>query len=556
MSTATYYAFPQALDFGNIAFGDTSKYQTAKIEYILSPTSAGAGVGIGANVGTQQNVLNDTFYIDDRGSGAKNIVTISNNGTTGPFTNTQTLSQFLAADPPYYISLTVNISPVLGKTSTTGDFVVYLTSTQVPSFQIPIHFRIVNGLYVTPQDVRDSMGPLGTQRVTKFTLQDSFTNSSLPLWTKDTGSFTVDVNGTGYATDSPSSADQAWYTNFPDLGDYSVGAYMSLASAGTAGLIVARSGVGNYFRCIVSSQTGNAEIDQVVGGYATALTTVSVGTVTLTQYRLKVDKHPGSIVFYVNDVPTLQYNGTISTGPSGVTATSAGGGVQTTALFNEYQVSTDEYQFPDSVILSTIAEEQSFIEQRTRRIYGTQTVTELLDWNEQDVQRLPYIFNRLGSDLFGFSSVPTSSLTSPQLNSTYSKSLWLRYKPVMSVISLEEDQSPDGSNPSWILYTQGRSGDYVAYPDLGRIIFTGTTLPRNGRQNLRVIYSVGTAGVPPYIQGYVKESVALRLLENIGVGNDAIAQIVAKKKERLVRYEEFIPQWTGMYAVGSGQRKT
>ncbi len=541
---ATYYAFPQALDFGSIAYGDSSQKQTVRIEYQLAQSSAGG------NISGQPNVLNDLFYIDDLGSNAKDVITLSADGGT-TFFNQLSLSSFPATSPPNFIKIVVNVAPVQNRTSTTGDFVVYLTSTQVPNFKIPIHFRIVNGLYVSATEIRKSLGPIGFQKSTVFTLHDSFTDANLPLWSSKIGTWSVLPNGTMKGTDN-GTVDAIHVTQFPDFGDYSATSFVSLTSAGAAGIVFGFVNSNNYFRATISSITGNAQIDQVISGYATALTTVSVGTAVDSQYTLRVEKHPGSAQFHINDVLTLQWQGPISLGPSGLTVTSAGGNA-TTVNFNEYHASQDIYQFSDDDINTITLEEQSFIEQRTGRVYGTQTVTELLDYNEQDVLRMPFLLYRAFNTL-GLSTSPDSALTSPQLTPNYEHAIWLRHRPILSVIAVEEDVSPDGSSPQWELKTQGRNGDYVAYPEYGKITFL-FNLPRNGRQNLRVIYVVGTAGIPPQISGYIKTKVALRLLENIGVGNDAIKEMYEKKEKQLVRYEEFIPQKTFMYAVGSGQRK-
>lgn len=542
---ATYYAFPQAIDFGSIAYGDASQKQTVRIEYQLAPSSAGG------NISGQINVSNDTFFIDDQGSNAKDIVSLSADGGS-TFFNQLSLSQFPATEPPNFLSIVVNIAPVQNRTSTTGDFVAFLTSTQVPNFRVPIHFRVVNGLYVSATEVRKSLGPIGFQKSTIFTLHDSFTDSALPLWSSQSGSWSVLPNGTLKGTNN-GSIDAVDFTQFPDFGDYSATSFMSLTSAGAAGLIFGYVDANNYFRATVSSVTGNARIDQVVSGFATALTTKSVGTTVGSQYTLRVEKHPSSAQFWINDVLTLQWQGPITLGPSGLTVTSAGG-LATTVNFNEYHVSQDIYQFSDDDINTYTLEEQSFIEQRTGRVYGTQTVTELLDYNEQDVLRMPFLLHRAFNTL-GLSTSPDSSLTSPQMQPPVEHAIWLRHRPIQYVIAVEEDTSPDGSGPTWELKTQGRNGDYVVYPEYGKVTFL-FNFPRNGRQNLRVIYVVGTAGIPPYISAYIKEKTALRLLENIGVGSDAIKEIVEKKERRLIQLEEFIPQKTFQYAVGSGQRKT
>src|SRR2546427_6379762 len=136
MSTqATYFAYPQVLDFGSITLGNNLTQQV-RIQYDLAPSQSVGGV-----LTTQTSISNEVFAIDDQGTNAEEFVTLSLDNQT--FYNKVNVSSFPATEPPNFITLFVNVSPDQTKVSSTGDFVVYLTSVQVPTFRVPIHFRIV-----------------------------------------------------------------------------------------------------------------------------------------------------------------------------------------------------------------------------------------------------------------------------------------------------------------------------------------------------------------------------------------------------------------------------
>jgi hypothetical protein len=541
MSTvATYYAYPQVLDFGSITLGNNLTLPV-RIQYNLAPAQS-----VGSVLSSQVSISNEVFAIDDQGSNAEEVVKLSTDNAN--FYNRINVSSFPATEPPNTITLYVNVSPDASKISASGDFIVYLTSVQVPSFQVPIHFRIVNGFYVSTSDVRQSMGEFGKQKVNIFAFHDLFTDSSFPLWTNITGSWSQSVNGNRRGT-TTATAHAISETAFQDFGDYNVSSWVTLNQPGAAGLIFAYTDSTDFYRATINTSSGRALIESVIGGVTTVMATTSVGVLTSSPYSLRVEKHPTSADFFVAEQKVLSAVGLILSGPSGLTVTSAGN--NPTADFQEYHVSEDAYQFDDASINTTILEEQEFIEQRIGRVYSAQTVTELHDWDDRQPVRMPFIPART------FNMVPTGTQMagSGQDQRTfyvYESALYLRQRPVLGVVALEEDTGADGSTPSWTLRTQGRSGDFVVYPELGKIVFLNN-LPNNGHQNLRVIYNVGSAKVPAFIKGYLKEKVALRMLENLGTTADGIKEMVAKKEERLKQYEEFIPQKTIIYAVGSKQ---
>src|SRR5207245_7572909 len=124
-------------------------------------------------------------------------------------------------------------------------------------------------------------------------------------------------------------------------------------------------------------------------------------------------------------------------------------------------------------------------------------------------------------------------------------SFYLKYRPVMSVIAVEENVSTDGAADNWVLRTPGRSGDYIVYPELGKIVWL-SNFPLDGHQNIKVIYTLGTASVPRYVSALVEINVALRALQGRGVGADGVKEMVAKLEARRMEYERWVPQWTGM----------
>jgi len=541
MSTvATYYSYPQVLDFGSITLGNNVTLPV-RIQYNLAPSQSVGGV-----LSTQTSISSEIFAIDDQGTNAEEFVKLSTDNAN--FFNRVNVSSFPATEPPNTITLYVNVAPDASKVSATGDFVVYLTSVQVPTFQVPIHFRIVNGFYISASDVRQSMGEFGKQKVNIFAFHDTFTASSFPLWTNISGSWSQSVNGNRRGATSL-TAHAISETTFQDFGDYNASTWVTLNQPGAAGLIFAYTDANDYYRATINTSSGRALIESVIGGVTTTLATTSVGILTGSPYALRIEKRPTTADFFVAEQKVLSAVGIILSGPSGLTVTSSGNAP--TADFQEYHVSEDVYQFDDSSINQTIVEEQEFIEQRIGRVYSAQTVTELYDCNDRQPIRMPFVAFRSFNTLPTGVQVGGSGLDS-RISYVYENSLYLRQRSVISIVALEEDTSPDSSTPAWTLRTQGRNGDYILYPELGKIVFL-SNFPNNGHQNLRVIYNVGSAKVPAYIKGYLKEKVALRLLENLGTTADGIKQMVDKKEERLKQYEEFIPQKTIIYAVGSKQ---
>ena len=551
MSTqASYYAFPQSIDFGSLTLGN-SLTQSIRIEYQLAPNQSVGGV-----LTSQSNVSNEIFAIDGQGSNAEDVVTLSTDNTT--FYNRVNVSSFPATQPPNFITLYVKVNPDSTRHSISGDFIVYLTAVQNPQFQVPIHFRIVNGLYINASDVRQSMGDFGKQKVNFYAFHDLFTDSTFPLWTNQSGTWGQQVNGIRAGVSSQNPATDALSTTaIQDFGDYNVSAWVTLTTSGVAGLIFSFVNTNNYYRAWISTSSGRAQIDSVIGGTVTTLATGSVGGVAVpgqslvnnSSYTLRVEKHTTSADFFLGEQRILTATGVILTGSPGLCTLSRDG--TTTAYFQEYHVSEDVYQFDDASINQLVQEEQEFIEQRVGRVYSTQTITELRDWDERQPLRMPFLparsFNMLpsGTQLMGTG-------TDQRVFSTGELAMYLRQRPVMNVISLEEDTAVDGSTPTWTLRTQGRNGDYVVYPEVGKIAWLNN-LPNNGHQNIKIIYTVGSPKVPAYIKGYLKEKVALRLLENLGTGDDGIQRMVEKKERNLTRFEEYIPQKVLQYGVGSGQ---
>lgn len=543
-SQPTYYPTPPALDFGSIAIGDSST-KSVRIEYRLAPAGSAGEVVL-----TQTSAGNEIFLIDDQGTNGADLVTLSQDGSN--FFNRLNLSNFPATEPANFITIDVRVAPTRASTNINEDFVVYLRSIRNKPFSMPIHFRIVGGQYVQPADVRRVLGPIGRQKNTLQVYQDMFSDTTFPLWTNsitypNNGPWTAPRinNRTGVSTTSVNALST---TVFSDFGDYQVSVVAKLQSSGDAGLVWGYVNNTNFFRSTISPRTGNAVTEQIASGTPTILSQVSVGGLEVgKEIILRVEKHPTSADYFVNESLAVRVSGISATGHSGITVTSSGGN-PTTSDFREYHVTQDVALFQDADINDFILEEQKFVELRTGRIYVPQMVTELLDYNEQDVIRMPFIANRTFNTFPSFDPARTGQ---PVLE-IRERAIYLKHRPVMNVVAVEENENPDSGSDSWELRTQGRDGDYLVYPELGKIIFVNN-LPRDGHQNIRVIYTVGTASVPLEIRQYVAYKTAYDILTGIGGTADGIEQMVEKIERKLKILEEFIPQKTLQYAVGSGQ---
>ncbi len=544
----TYYAYPQAIDFGSIALGDT---QTAncRIEFRLAP-----GNSAGGTLTSQTNISNEVFLVDDQGSNADDVIRISGDGGV-TYNDRLSLSSFPATEPPNFINITIACAPVQNMLPNNAEFVIYLRAVQNKQFIVPIHFRIAAGSYVTPSQVREEMGPLGTATNTVFTQHDSFSDPTFPLWTNKSGTWkqATDVGGSvHFSGTSGVGVDAINITNFPDTGAYDCQVTVSMQSGGTAGLVFAYQDSSNYYRATIvgGGQGGLGKIDQVIGGITTILSQTSVATQSLnTPFNLRVEKNTLTASYFLNDTLILRATGLKLTGPSGliVTQTSV-----STAWFNEYHVDQQEFQFADTSIQKWIEEEQSLLQQRMQRYWAPQTITEVIDWMDRQPTRMPFVVSRFFNTLPSGIASPSSSDGDNRTFEVQEHSFYLKYRPVMTVIAVEENTSTDGANDNWILRKQGRDGDYIVYPELGKIVWL-SNFPLDGHQNIKVIYTIGSPSVPRFVSALIEINAALRALQGRGVGADGVKEMVEKLKERRMEYEKWVPQWTGMYAVGSRQ---
>lgn len=545
----TYYAIPANVDFGTVAVG-SSPVKTVEVEFRLAPTGSAGGF-----VTTQINVSNEVFLVDDQGNDADDFVTISTDNVN--FFNRLNLSSFPAQDPPNNVTIYVKVAPTVALTNTQQDYVVNLRAVQNKSWILPIHFRIGGGRYVTPDDVRRIMGPFGKQRTSLQALQDTFINTAFPLWTFKTGSWGQSRTASITVANTATQDQIAVPTYFSDFGDYNASVTIQLTSSGDAGLIFGYVDNNNYFRAIVSSRNGNGEIDQVSGGVVTVLTQASVGVsptgvVVGRNLNLRVEKHPTSVDFYVNDALQLRTANITPNGPPGMILTSSGGSLASVD-FSDFHTTSDVFVFADADINGFIEDEEKFIEIRTGKIYVPTIVTEILDYHEQDVTRLPFTTARSFAGYpTGFPGGGAGVDRRAQNPPPDDHMVWLSKRPVMNVIAVEENTAPDASTDNWILKAQGHDGEYIAYPEQGKILFIDG-FPRSGHQNIKVIYTVGTAGVPAYIRQYVAYKVAYDMLTGLGGAQDGIENMVKKIENKIVQLEEFIPQKTLIYGVGSGK---
>src|SRR5438445_8686275 len=101
-------------------------------------------------------------------------------------------------------------------------------------------------------------------------------------------------------------------------------------------------------------------------------------------------------------------------------------------------------------------EEQSLLQQRMQRYWSPQTITELIDWMDRQPTRMPFVVSRFFNTLPSGIASPSSSDGDNRTFEVQEHSFYLKYRPVMSVIAVEENVSTDGAADNWVLRTPGR----------------------------------------------------------------------------------------------------
>ena len=128
-----------------------------------------------------------------------------------------------------------------------------------------------------------------------------------------------------------------------------------------------------------------------------------------------------------------------------------------------------------------IEEESSQADEVAGRIWGEETYTEFVDYDGQAI-------------------------------------VALKNAPIISITSLEYNQTSLGNTADWVTKTE--EVDYDYYYDSGDLIINfNKWSPRCGRKRFRVTYKAGYETVPLFVQKYVSKSVALRVIES-AVGNN------------------------------------
>ena len=207
--------------------------------------------------------------------------------------------------------------------------------------------------------------------------------------------------------------------------------------------------------------------------------------------------------------------------------------------FFSWYLNTDVYTVDDPTINDHIEDSEQHIYDRTRKLYNQQTFTELYDFRDQPMPEMPYVLSR------SFNTLPNWTFR----KLTGSATLVLQRKPVLNVISLEENVGADGSNDDWELRSQGRDGDYVVYPNEGRIIWVNN-YPHNGHQNIRITYAAGEPNVPKNVRRYCALLAGEEYLSGFGSSASGLLSMKEDIRKQIAREEEYIPRATLLGSPG------
>ena len=102
--------------------------------------------------------------------------------------------------------------------------------------------------------------------------------------------------------------------------------------------------------------------------------------------------------------------------------------------------------------------------------------------------------------------------------------LTLKHSPIINVISVEYNSSPDGTVANWT--TKTADIDYIIYPEEGMIrIVPSLWSPKTNSRGIRVTYVAGYSTTPLRVQKYITKAVTLRVLDTL------IAQNVEERND-------------------------
>jgi hypothetical protein len=220
------------------------------------------------------------------------------------------------------------------------------------------------------------------------------------------------------------------------------------------------------------------------------------------------------------------------------------------AQFFSFNLIANVYVVPDSTINDYIEEAEAHIFVRTRKLYSQQVFTEYYDFRDQPKPEMPYFFSRTFNTMPGIAVTDTTFAERP-----LEQGIFLEHRPILNVISLEENTAPDGAPDNWMLRSQGRSGDYVVYPNEGWVFWVNN-FPANGHQNIRVIYAAGNAAVPPNVRWYAALLAALMTILGYSTNATGVEALKKSLQEEIAMAEEYVPRATLVGSPGgteSGQ---
>lgn len=210
--------------------------------------------------------------------------------------------------------------------------------------------------------------------------------------------------------------------------------------------------------------------------------------------------------------------------------------------FISFNLNTDVYTVDDADINDFIEEAEQHIYDRTRKLFSQKVFQEYYDFRSQEMPEMPFVLAR------SFNTLPNWTFRRLFQEST----LHLQQRPVLNVISLEENEGSDGSPDTWAIRSQGRDGDYVVYPSEGMVVWINN-LPHNGHRNIRVTYAAGEPQVPRNVRNYCALLAAQRLLVGYGSPSSGMEQLKKSVDAQILQLEEYIPPATLLGSPGGTQ---
>jgi hypothetical protein len=511
MTLYTYDGVPSGIDFGDIAVGIPST-QKCVVKYLPVDPNA-------------TTVANEVFYIQDNGSLARDWVLLSSDQVN--FYNQIKVATFKADQ---YVTLWIKVNPT-GSTYMTQEYDIELRSTVNTNFVLPIHFRITGARLCTPNDVRSVLQSIGKQRQTISIAGSEFDN--LAGWTQIAGTWAVANNSVSVS--GVTTGEGLLIYSAPFVTNYEETVNLTL-TAGKAGLVFGYSDANNFYAVMFDVSNNQASLIQKVAGVTTTLKTVSqtmtVGATYLVQAQM-TDQGVLGVWFDTTQIFNYSFGSTI-TGQPGLRAIST-----PTVVFSSWYLNTENYAISDADINDYIKAGEAHIFNRTRKLYEQKVMREVYDYRDQLAPEMPYVMTR------SFNTLPAWDMR--RITKDYS--LQLRLKPVINVISLEENVAADGASDSWQVRSQGRDGDYVIYPDEGLIVWINN-LPHNGHQNIRVTYAYGNPNVPENVRRYCAVLAAQMVIVGYGSPASGIAAMQKELRMQRLELETYIPQATILGSPG------